>query len=299
MTANTGSDSNRVKTRTGVAKHMTRIIAFLTLCLIIGPERSEPAREQFLVGEAPIPAVVDTNEAVPSAEQFEELAKTDALACFRAAVARYHRDVPVGYTAVMRKHERIGGRLYPAENIEIAYRNEPHAVMMKWITEPAGQADRVLYVEGANENKLVCHPKSALARAVAGSIVLSDPEGRDAKGGGRVSVRESGLLKATEQVLNAWTKARDEDKLHVEYLGVETVKELDGRKCHMFRRTVTPPEGEGLKTIVIGLDSETWFQVVNVLTDTKGKPIASYYFKDIKLVQEFPAETFEKAAVGK
>jgi hypothetical protein len=278
---------------------MLRVVLFLTLCLLIGPDRPEPARDQFLVGEAPIPAAPVTTEAIPSAERFEELAKTDALACFRAAVSRYHRDVPVGYTATMRKHERIGGRMYAAENIEIAYRNEPHAVLMKWISEPAGQADRVLYVEGANDNKLVCRPKSALARAVAGSMVLSDPDGRDAKGGGRVSVPESGLLKATERIISAWGQAKDEDKLQVEYLGIEAVKELDGRKCHMFRRTVEPPEAEELKTVVIGLDTETWFQVVNILTDTKGKPIASYYFKDIKIVDDFPAGTFEKTAVGK
>ncbi len=284
----------------GVAKQMLRITLFLTLCLIIGPDRTEPAQDQFLVGEVPIPAaVVTTLDAIPTAESFEELAKTDALACFRAAVARYHRDIPVGYTAVMRKHERIGGRMYQPENVEITYRNEPQAVLMKWVSEPAGQADRVLYVEGANDNKLVCRPKSAIARAVAGSMVLTDPEGRDAKGGGRVSVRESGLLKATEQILSAWGKAKEDDKLHVEYLGIEKVKELDGRKVHLFRRTVNPPEKEGVTTIVTGLDAETWLQVVNILTDAKGKPIASYYFKDIKVMQEFPAGTFEKTVVAK
>ena len=286
-------------TPVGVAKRMIRVVLFLTLCLLIGPDRPEPARDQFLVGEAPIPAAPITADAIPTAERFDELAKTDVLACFRAAIARYHRDVPVGYTAVMRKHERINGRMYAAENIEITHRNEPHSVFMKWISEPAGQADRVLYVEGANDNQIVCRPHSAFARAVAGSAVMCDPFGRDAKGGGRVSVPESGLLKAVEQVLHAWGKAKEDDRLQVEYLGIESVKELDGRKCHLFRRTVDPPEAEGLQTIVVGLDAETWFQVVNILTDIKGKPIASYYFKDIKIVDDFPAGSFEKAAVAK
>jgi Protein of unknown function (DUF1571) len=283
----------------GVAKRMLRVVLFLVLCLLIAPDRAEPPREQFIVGSTPIPAAPLMAEAIPSAERFEELAKTDPLACFRAAVARYHRDVKVGYTTVMRKHERINGRMYSPENVEVAHRNDPQSTFMKWISEPAGQADRVLFVEGANDNQMLCRPKSALARAVAGSAVAVDPYGRDARGGGRVAVPESGLLKAMEQIVHAWSKAKEEGRLHVEYQGIEEVKELDGRKCHMFRRTVEPPEAEGLKTVVVGLDVENWLQVVNILTDVNDKPIASYYFKNIKIADDFPQGTFEKSAVAK
>lgn len=278
---------------------MLRVVLFLVLCLLIAPDRSEPPREQFIVAATPIPAAPVVAEAIPSAERFEELAKTDVLACFRAAIARYHRDVPVGYTALMRKHERINGRMHAAETVEVTHRNSPQSTFMKWVSEPAGQADRVLYVEGANDNQMICRPHSSLARAIAGSAVMVDPYGRDAKGGGRVAVPDSGLLKTVEHTVYAWGKAKEEDRLHVEYLGIESVKELDGRKCHMFRRTVEPPETEGLKTVVVGLDVETWLQVVNILTDTKDKPIGSYYFKDIKVVDDFPAGTFEKSAVAK
>src|SRR5438477_266113 len=136
----------------------------------------------------PIPAAPVDADAIPTAERFEELAKTDVLACFRAAIARYHRDVPVGYTALMRKHERINGRMHAPENVEVTHRNNPQSTFMKWISAPAGQADRVLYVEGANDNQMICRPSSAIARAIAGSAVLVDPYGRDAKGGGRVAV---------------------------------------------------------------------------------------------------------------
>lgn len=279
---------------------MLRVILFLALCLLIAPDRSHVMRDTVITREpvatcaAPI-----VPGAIPTEEQFIELAKAEPIACFRAAVARYHRDVPHGYTALMRKHERINGRLNAPEKVEVSHRNEPHAVFMKWVSDPAGQADRVLYVAGANDNQIVCRPKSAIARAVAGSAVAVDPYGRDAKGGGRVAVPDSGLLKTAEHIIGAWEKAKEDGRLQVEYLGVSTIEELDGGSCHMFRRTLDTTDAEGLHQVTVGLDVETWQPVVNILTDANGKLIASYHFKNFKPVDEFPASAFEKSALSK
>src|SRR5436305_1213709 len=117
----------------GVAKRMRWLVLCLTVCLLVGPDRPEsvPPSAGFLIppttGAAP---VVPSDGPLPTPAEFAELAKADVLAALRAGIRRYRREVR-GFTAVLQKQERIGRRLNPVETLEVAYRNEPHSVLLK------------------------------------------------------------------------------------------------------------------------------------------------------------------------
>ena len=114
-----------------------------------------------------------------------------------------------------------------------------------------------------------------------------------------VSVRQFGFLKAAERVIHAWDQAKAESRLHVEFAGVQSVAEAGGRPCYLFRRTINPPSDDGLAGVLVGLDRDSWLQIVNVLTDADGKTMAAYYFRDVVVNPAFPPDQFEPVALAK
>src|SRR5207244_10011064 len=115
-----------------------------------------------------------------------------------------------------------------SERIEIAFREKPFSVLFKW-KEGWRLAEKTLYVEGENEEMLLVRPSGKLARAVAGDLVIRDPEGKDAKASGRYSLKEFGMNKGILRTLASWKDAKPRDAFHVEYLCESEVTEAADR----------------------------------------------------------------------
>jgi hypothetical protein len=238
----------------------------------------------------PPPPVLDPSASLPGTEQFEHLARTDPVGFLKDCLLRYHREVQ-GYRATLVKHEVIGGKPGRVETIDVAFREDPFSVLLTWKTNPAGMADKVLYVAGQNGGK-------ALARGkFAHMIHHRDPYSADAMGTSRVALPEFGMAKGTERTLAAWEAAKAAGRLHVEYLGIETVGEVGNVPCYVLRRTCDPPEEDGLVTTIMSFDTAHWLQVGNVLKAANDQPIASYFFKDIVLNPDFSPNQFDPSAV--
>jgi hypothetical protein len=234
--------------------------------------------------------VLDTTAALPSAEQFASLARTDPVAFLRACLLRYRKEVH-GYFCTLQKQERIHGKLGPVEVIGAAFREDPFSVLMVWKTPPAGMADRALYVAGQNDGK-------ALARGRFLHLIHHrDPYSADAMNASRYALPEFGIAKGTERTLAAWEHAADRGKLKVEYLGVRSVPEAGNVPCHVLRRTCDPPEEDGVVRVDISVDTNHWLQVGNVLTAAEDQLIAAYYFRDLVLNPDFPAHQFDPKSV--
>jgi outer membrane lipoprotein-sorting protein len=211
------------------------------------------------------------------------------------ALLRYTREVK-GYTATFQKQEFTGGRLHPTEVMDIAFREQPHSVYMEW-KKGTQQAERVLYVEGENDDKLLARPSGALARTVAGDIVSRDVEGPDARTGNRYTLREFGLKRTTERTLIDWRAAKKADDLNVEYQGKKKLKEAGDRLCYTFHRVCKKPDKYGVADATMYFDTENWLQIGTVLKDEKGNLLGSYYFRDLKLNPDFKADQFQKTAL--
>jgi hypothetical protein len=247
----------------------------------------------------PLPEPVTSAEydALPTPQEMEKLARTDVLAFLRASIRRYDKEV-YGYTATLEKQEFLNGKLNPPEVVEVAFREEPFSVFMKWKTTPVGRADRALYVEGANDGKTLARPAGGVARFLVG-IVARDSDGPDARSAGRYPLPEFGLKKGTERTLAAWTDAQKHGHLKFEYLGKRVIAEAGKKECYVLRRTCEPPAEDGIVTVEVAFDTEHWLQVANVLTAERGRKVGSYYFRDIVLNPEFPPDQFDRAAMTK
>lgn len=273
---------------------MQRFWLCLPLCVCLGSDRAEIPRRvppvQVLAG-----AVPDHGQALPSLADMERLAKQDPIAFLENCLLRYAREVK-GYSLTLKKQERINGTNYPREIIEVHFRDQPHSVHFTW-REGARLAEKVLYVEGENDGKMLARPRGLAARLVAGDIVARDVDGPDARQSGRYPLSEFGLKKSCARTLAAWKEARRAGNLDIEYVGVHKVKELDDRVCWVLRHTTREPNAEGVKETTIYVDTQTWLQTGVLLKDGEGLVIGAYYFCDIRLNPKFDKDQFKPASL--
>jgi hypothetical protein len=257
----------------------------------------------FLAGAASHPAaappvgpvVITKAVAQPADDPTAELAEHDPVAFLEKCLQHYDETVH-GYDCTLAKQERIGGVMQPKEVIEAHFKQHPFSVFMRWL-QGAKKADAVLYVAGENNGKLLARPSGALARRIVGDAVPRPVNGPEAKQSGRVTVDEFGMKKSLIHTLNAWKIAREHDALHVEYLGVQKVKELDDRPCYVLRREYDQPEDDGVRELTTYIDEQTLLQTGSVVKDKDGQLIGVYFFRDVKLNPTFKADQFTPAAL--
>jgi Protein of unknown function (DUF1571) len=238
--------------------------------------------------------VVDRGHPLPSAAEMEHLVKTDAIAFLKECIRRYDREVK-GYTATLQKQERIDGRLERTEVIDVAFRETPFSVLMKW-KEGGRRAEAVLYVNGENRDQLLVRPAGFLSFA---GIVPRSPNGSDAKKAGRYPLPEFGIKIGMQRTLASWEKAKKADALHVEFLGVKKIKEAGDRPCWVLKRTgyAAPEEKEGITGLTTYIDKDSWLQVGTVLKGEENQLVGEYFFRDIKINPAFPVVTFTPNAL--
>lgn len=269
---------------------MRRALFFLPLCLLCTSDSSSLAAPPT----ARFHDVADAGNPLPSKSEMESLAKEDPIAFLKECIRRYDREVKV-FTATLRKQECIEGKLQNTERIDVAFREDPFSVLMKW-KEGSRRAGAVLYVKGENRDQLLVRPAGLLS--VAG-IVSRSPNGEDARQGGRYPLTEFGIKIGMQRTLASWERADKANALHVEYLGVKQIKEVGDRPCWVLKRTrYAAPEGkEGIMGLTVYIDTDSWLQVGSLIEGEGGKLIGEYFFRDIKINPDLPSDTFTRGAL--
>jgi hypothetical protein len=275
---------------------MYRLLLCLPLCLVMAPDTLPPKAPP---PRATLACVVDDGAALPETDDLVVLAKKDPVAFLEKVVIRYDRDVKShqGYTCLLVKRERLGGRLPPpekAEEIAVRFRDDPHAVLLEWKKNP-GKAQRVLYAKGENNDKLIVLPKG-----IGGFRLWErDPAGEEALESGRYPLTEFGIQIGSRRALASW---KADPALNVQFLGEQEVPQLGGRRCYVLRRSgyrYARPEDRGVVEVesTFYFDKETWLQVGSVLRAADGDLLAEYWFRDFKYVEKFDADAFTRKAV--
>lgn len=268
---------------------MRRALFCLPLCLLCTSDSSSLAGAPA----ATFREVADNGAALPSEKEMERLAKNDPIAFLKECIRRYDREVH-GFTATLHKQERIDGRLQSSEEIDVAFREKPFSVRMRW-KEGARRAAAVLYVKGENRDQLLVRPAGVFS--IAG-IVARNPKGEEAKKGGRYPLTEFGIKIGMQRVLASWEKAKKDNALHVEYLGVKEFKETGKRPCWVFKRTrYAEPENEGITESTLIIDKNSWLQVGTILKGRENQLIGDYFFRDLKINPDLPDNTFSRDAL--
>lgn len=249
------------------------------------------------VGDAPlVPASLAPAFEETVNEYYDDLRRRDPLAFIELALERVEREVH-GYMAISRKKEKVAGKYNDPEEIEVAFRGKPFSVYMNWLQGARlTAAQKVVYVEGENNGKLLALPKLSFL-----GIQTRDVDGADAKAGSRYTIDHFGMHKGTQRTVASMKAARDRSQLHLKYLGEAKDPRLsDHRPMYIFqRKPYEPLEEEGLYDLTMFFDKETWLQVGSILKDKNGELIAEYYFRDVVINPEFPEWQFTRQALEK
>jgi hypothetical protein len=230
---------------------------------------------------------------LPDSAAMDRLARTDPTAFVENCLRRYQREVQT-YHAILHKQERIDSKLRHSEEIDVTFREKPFSVLLVWLKNP-GRAERVLYVQGENDNQLVVRP-TGLAYKLVG-IVRRDPRSPDAQQTSRIPLTEFGMRKATERLLSSWQAAAKEGNLHVDYLGKKAVPEVGNRTCYILRRTGFSQEG--VTSITAYFEADTWLQVGTTLKGEDNALLGDYFFRDVRINPDLPADTFTQRSLEK
>jgi hypothetical protein len=269
---------------------MRRLLLLLPVCLCLAPNRTPGDLRPETVTTARVEFTGD--KPLPTDAEFDAMcANNDALGVLEASIRRY-REQYTGYTSVLHKQERVGETLREPEVCEVAFREKPFSVYMKWRVG-ADQAKASLYVAGENNDKILINPNYRIAALVRLNSVARDPEGADARSASRYSVREFGIQKGSERTYVVWKKVAEEGRLWTDYRGLQSIPELGGRKCHVIHRHIDPPEEQGLTDLTLYFDAENWLQTGSVLRRPGGELIAYYFFRDLVLNPAFSADQFQ------
>jgi Protein of unknown function (DUF1571) len=257
-----------------------RQLAYLALCLLVAPE--PPVAPTMAEPIAAPPAVL------------EPLPEGDVIAFLEKCVQRYEQQKIKGYSVILHKQERIGGKLQPSEEIECYYREKPYSVFMHWLRGQR-KADSSLYVEGENGGKMLAKPAGVAGLLVP--VVERDVDGPDARQSGRYTMKEFGLKMAIQKTYRTWKAAKEKGTSRIQYLGVRKVREAGDRLCYTLRRICTVPDEEGVAEVIIYIDKETWLQVGSILKGEDGKLIGEYLFRDLRINPQFRSKQFTRSAL--
>lgn len=280
---------------------MKRGILLVSACLIVMPlgyvvhanfSSDAPA---FAWSESDSHPEAIRTEDVAGAGDLEKLAQSDPVAFLEKCLDRYRSDVK-GYRCTFHKQERIGGKLNKPEEIDLCFRENPHSVCMIW-KNGARLAERSLYVEGQNNNKILVRPNGSVRRLAAGDVVERDVTGDDARQSGRYTLDQFGIRKSTERVVAAWKAAKANGTLNVAYKGMEKVPMTGNRACFHLHRVCASPENDGVMEHTLYVDTETWLPIASRVVGKNKELIGEYLFRDLKLNPEFDAEQFSRSAV--
>ncbi|MCK4276615.1 MAG: DUF1571 domain-containing protein [Phycisphaerae bacterium] len=231
-------------------------------------------------------------------DQLVELAKTDHIALLEHCLTHYRRQYH-DYDCTLIKQERINGSVTPEQWIDVAFMGSPFSVAMQWVRNaPAG--DRVLYVEGKHNGRMLIRPTSPLLRAVVPTAFYK-PDSKEALRNSLRPVSMFGFERGLQSLLKVYRLARDGGDLREEFGGFA---EVMGRNAIVIiRHLPNKPEYPAGKTVIcidldhmvpICIEGYDWNQQVSWEQRLTGR----YVYKDIRFNVGHTLDDFEPANYG-
>ncbi len=228
------------------------------------------------------PSIVLQAEAMPavpfdmdsSANRLLQLAQTDHIALLEWAAQRYEQQVQ-DYRVNLAKQERINNELKPAQVISVDFKEEPFSVLMKWQSK-GGPVDKLLFVEGQNDNMMLVHPAGLLGFIKS---VKKDPTSNEIRRNSRGTPDRFGFYRSIQSLLDVYRQAQANGDLKTAYLG-QTV--VDGRKCVAIERILPAGKGYPCARLILEIDQEYIVPTRMSMYDWQNNLLSLYEYKNLE-----------------
>ena len=231
---------------------------------------------------------VEGGEAL--AERIVELAQGDHIELLEWCQERYQNSVK-DYTTRFYKQERLKGKLKKAERVSVQFMEKPFSVLMKW-EKNAGRTDKLLFVEGKNDGKMLVHPTGFFSWIKS---VKREPWGKDAKKSGLKSCEKFGFYRSMESMLGVYRKAREKGELETKYVGRT---EVDERPCVQVERLLPKGKGYPAARLVVDFDLEYGLPTRVSSYDWEGRLVSQYRYTEVKFNTGLTEDDFTAKASG-
>jgi len=274
-----------------IARFVVGILVFTYLYQGMGFEAQQDSGTGFpFLLAAPVFSELPGKTEMDVPARLTELAKSDHIALLDWAIDRYESTV-TDYTATFYKQERINGKLRQTEKIAIVFMEDPFSVLMSW-EENAGVIDKLLYVEGQNENKMLVHPTGLLSWIKS---VKRDPRSKEVRKASRSSCDQFGFYRSMQNLLKIYKQGRKIRGLQISYQGRTKV---DGRECVAMERILPPRADYPYARLVLEFDVEYLLPTSISCYDWQGRLVSRYWYEDVKFNQGLKLAMFSPKSQG-
>lgn len=219
-----------------------------------------------------------------------ELAKSDMPGYLGKAIARHVAEVK-DYSGMITKRERIRGKLGRSQEVEFQFREKPYSVLLRW-KKNAGRVDKLLYVKGSNDNKMIVHPTGAWSWVKS---VKRDPYCKEALRSTRFTCDKLGFYNRMKRLKKLYDDASKEGEVQINCLGSS---EVSGRKCIEIESVLPKSSKYEERRIELKLDEEYLLPIEFKSFDDKGRLLNEYTYSDLKLNVGFKDMDFAPATNG-
>jgi len=242
----------------------------------------DTAEADWSPGSQTKPAVVDANAGEAALVERASRAPLDLL---KDAVSLYDASIR-DYEGIFAQQAIFKGKLEKLSISRFRFRQSPFSVAMH-VTEGADRADRMLYVEGKNDGKLLVHPTGFLGKLTR--CIAVDPGGCEVREGSPRSITEFGFRNMLTQSLERFTKASRQGSLQMKCLGIG---ELGGRRILALRG------GDSGGHLLIELEIERLLPVRIREYGADGRMVGLFWFKEFRINCGFGDSDFTKKSIG-
>jgi hypothetical protein len=219
-----------------------------------------------------------------------ELARTDHITLLKLAMKNYETKIQ-DFTGTLYKQERINDNLKETEEISVKFKEDPFSLVMNW-EKNHGAVDKLLYVEGQNENKIVVHPAGWLSWIKS---VKRDPRDKQVQQSSRKTPDQFGFRRTLESMLEVYEQAQKNNDLKIAYLGQT---EVYGRPCVSMERTLPAKPEYPYARLVMDFDVQYLLPISISCYDWQGRLLSRYVYENLKFNVGLNAATFTPDANG-
>ena len=223
-------------------------------------------------------------------QRLEVLARTDPIALLeqcRDHSAQTVRD----YTCTFIKQERMDGVLGQVQEMRVKFLARPHSVAMHW-TVNAPISDRVLYVEGSNDDQILLRPKGLLSWM---GTVRRQPDSPQVMANTLRPITIFGFERSLESLIEVYRLASQRGELRTEFLGYRSVA---GRPALVLSRELPPRDDYPAARTLTYIDPKLMAPIAFEAWDWDGQLSSRYIFKDIRINVGLTPDDFTPRANG-
>ncbi len=214
--------------------------------------------------------------APDSPQRLVQLAQSDHVALLKLCRQRYADSVR-DYTCTFIKQERINGALGGEQEVGVKFLESPFSVAMDWHRN-APLGDRIVYVEGKNDNNMIVRPKGGLLQMLTGGAVLRKPDGDEAMRSTLRPVSVFGFNRGLRDLIAVYDQAAASGELEQKFGGYADV---EGRKTLILERYLPPRENYPAWKTVVYIDVERLLPVCIEGWDWEKRLSCRYVYKDV------------------